>query len=177
MMQITATERANALAELGTIFEYPTSAYKAVVHKWIACHEQKFPTASEALKQFAQTIEHTQANALEEIYTRTFDMAPVCSPYISGHIYGSENFERGTLLTALNDRYQSVSFDRHGELPDHLALILRFAPNMTEEELDELSEYCLSKPLDEMISALSGNPYVHAVMAVKSLLYVDGAKQ
>jgi nitrate reductase delta subunit len=177
MMQTTLTEKANALAELAVAFEYPTADYIRSVLRWISTYKACFPVAAQTLQSFADAIAEYSTENLEEAYTRTFDMAPICSPYISGHIYGDENFERGTLLTALSERYNQASFSTGGELPDHLAVIMRFAPNMTEEELEELSEYCLSKPLDEMIKSLSGNPYEHAMRAVSQLLHVDGARK
>jgi nitrate reductase delta subunit len=171
--------KARAMAELAAVFEYPSTNYKRDVEQWLSTHGEEFPGAAFALTEFSQAIADRSFTDLEEIYTRTFDMAPMCSPYISGHIYGDENFERGTLLTALNDRYNQCQFNTGGELPDHLALILKFMPNFSAEELEELSEYCLDKPLTEMYSALSDNPYRHAVKAVKEILgtTLDGARQ
>lgn len=174
MSQTKVSEKAVALGELGEIFEYPRAEYKSAVEAWCTKYAPIFDGATQSMNEFAKAIADTTDTSLEEIYTRTFDMAPICSPYISGHIYGDENFERGTLLTALNERYQSASFDTHGELPDHLAVILRFAPQMTEEELQELFEFCLSKPLDDMVAGLSGNPYEHAIKAVTRLVHEDG---
>lgn len=164
-------KRATALEQLAVTLEYPTSHYKRDVTDWIEQYSQEFPEAASAISLFSSAIDKHSATDLEEIYTRTFDMAPVCSPYISGHIYGDENFERGTLLTALNDRYRDENFATNGELPDHLALILRFMPHLDQEEALEMLEYCLSRPLGEMRKALEDNPYRYVIEAVQSLVH------
>lgn len=170
MDMITSELRRAALCDLAPIFEYPYSGYRDHASRWLDAHKDRFAKASESVARFCESINPLSNDQLEEVFTRTFDMAPICSPYISGHLYGADNFERGNLLTALSERYNEANFATNGELPDHIALLLRFSPEMDETEFSELVEYCLSKPLEDMEINLTDNPYQHAVHAVREVL-------
>jgi len=107
----------------------------------------------------------------EELYTATFDIPPACVPYVSLHLFGEENFKRGELMAALLGRYRQAGFDPAGELPDHLAVLLRYAAQADEAERRELVEFCLLGPAQKMIAALPDtNPYRTVLEAVRETL-------
>lgn len=107
----------------------------------------------------------------EELYTATFDVTPACVAYVSIHLFGEENFKRGEFMAGLNARYAQAGFPTHGELPDHLCLLLRFAAETSEAERRELTEFCLLGPLGKMITALSeDNPYRALLETVRGVL-------
>ena len=60
---------------------------------------------------------------LEELYTRTFDLNPVCTPEVGWHIYG-EQYRRGRFLVQARELLKIVGVDERGELPDHLMSLL-----------------------------------------------------
>jgi nitrate reductase molybdenum cofactor assembly chaperone NarJ/NarW len=172
-MKIRQTSQpALALHAMSRLLEYPCSDCADVIDGWITRYGKDHLAAAGHLKRFVDETGARSLTEMEETYTRTFDMAPVCSPYISGHIYGDENFERGTLLSALSERYAQAGFDLHGELPDHIMLLLKFCPELDSEELTELTHYCLKKPLADMVDQLESceNVYRHVLKAALEIV-------
>jgi nitrate reductase delta subunit len=160
------------LAGYSALLEYPDEGYRRRAQDFRCTVEASCPRAGTLLEQFCQQIEKMPLSELEEVFTRTFDMAPICSPYISAHLYGDENYERGNLMAGLIDRYGETGFDYGKEMPDHLSVILRFIPFATAEEADELVEFCLKKPVAEMADGLrdSGNPYGTLLLSLVEVL-------
>jgi nitrate reductase delta subunit len=168
----TATDITSTCASLSTLLEYPSLDY---LDKVRSCRDRlvsPFPEASELVQEFLGAASGHTLEELEEIYTRTFDMAPICLPYVASYIFGDESFDRGKLMTGLVDAYARLGFDTGGELPDHLALLLRFAGHLDEAEFADLVEYCLEKPVGEMVDKLQGadNLYAPAMRAIQLVL-------
>jgi len=121
------------------------------------------------LLKLARALEypHDGTDERQELYTATFDVTPVCVPYVSIHLFGEENFKRGEFMAALHARYAEVGFTTNGELADHLAVLLRYAAQADEAERRELAEFCLLGPVRKMTAALAkDNPYRAVLEAV-----------
>lgn len=162
----------DALSGLGRLLDYPRETLPTEVEEWRRRFSPEFPKAGAFVSDFQSAALKLRAGALEEIYTRTFDIAPMCNPYVTAHLYGDENFERGTLMTKLAERYKAEDFNTFGELPDHLRVILLFAPYFSHEEMVELTQYCLLGPVKAMLESLNDqqNPYNSLLQAVQLLL-------
>ena len=120
---------------------------------------------------FARAFAALSQDEREELYTATFDVTPACVPYVSIHLFGEENFKRGEFMAALSARYAAAGFETRGELPDHLAVLLRFLAQTDEVERRELVRFCLLGPLGKMIAALAEeNPYHALLEAVREVL-------
>lgn len=159
-------------ASLGELLEYPAGDLLACV---TSCRQQladQYPEAASEIRAFEHRIEAMEQGAREELYTATFDLAPACTPYVSVHLFGAENYKRGELMARLNGMYAEHGFSAGVELPDHLAVLLRFLPHLSQGERSELIGHCLLGPVQTMIGILqkSGNPYCHVVTAVRHVL-------
>jgi len=124
------------------------------------------------LEEFAAHMEGLDPARRVELFSRTFDLMPSCAPYLSVHLFGEESFKRAMLMTGLAAAYEREGFDRGGELPDHLGVVLRFASRFGDQEWDEFARLCLPTPLVRMRALLdpADNPYRHVVAALQSLL-------
>jgi nitrate reductase delta subunit len=170
----SASDR-DAAAALGELFLYPRQDYRHLVGAARAlCDAQCCVLTAQALVAFDNAVGELSLDELQDLYTRTFDLTPRCVPYLSVHLFGAESFDRGRLMTGLDDAYRRAGFDRGSELPDHLGLVLRFATAFDETEWDELVTLCLARPLALMLGELqeAGNPFRHAVEAVRRALGV-----
>lgn len=116
---------------------------------------------------------------LEEIYTHTFCLTPHCIPYVSTHLFGEESFQRTEFMCRLKEVYQQRNFSAGKELPDHIAVILRFAPRFTEEEWKEMVCYCLKKAVHSMLEKLraADNIYRHPFEVLQYLLEAEFPKE
>ena len=139
-MNQKAPTKGKILAEIAPLLQYPGSDYKLKLENVIAVLAANCPAAVSPLEDFKKQIATLSTEDLEELYTRTFDVAPLASPYISVHIYGDENFDRGNLMATLATKFEEHGFEHENELPDHLALLLKFSGYLSEEELKELEK-------------------------------------
>jgi nitrate reductase delta subunit len=133
------------------------------------------PEARANVDRFMEDIEGLSPDALRELHTRTFDLAPICVPYLTVHLFGEESFKRAGLMSGLTEAYRAAAFESNGELPDHLALVLRFAPCMDPEEWNDLVQFVLKPALKSMAAPLTNaeNPYRHLLTALHDLLAPD----
>ena len=160
-------------AALGRLLAFPRPpAFAADLDAAEALLRDAVPEAAACLAAFRAEAGALGADALEDLYSRTFDLAPRCVPYLSVHLFGAESFKRAPLMTGLDDAYRRAGLDRGGELPDHLAVVLAFADAFAAEEWDELCTLCLPRPVAEMRAdlAAAGNPYRHLLDAVRLVL-------
>lgn len=170
-----------AAAGLGELFAYPRRERFAgdlarAEGRLLAAGADR---AAEALDSFERAVARLPFEELEDLYTRTFDLSPVCVPFLSVHLFGQESFRRARLMTGLEEAYQKAGFDRADgegrELPDHVGVVLRAAEVFSDEEWRDLVERVLARPLARMAGALDAkNPYRHLVQVVRRLLGVDG---
>lgn len=151
-----------ALTALAGLLEYPGADFDARIAR---------AAAAAPLARFTAAISALTTDEREERYTATFDVTPACVPYVSIHLFGEENFKRGEFMAGLHARYAQAGFDCNGELPDHVAVLLRFAAEADEAERRELTEFCLLGPLNKMIDVLAAeNPYRPLLEAVREVL-------
>ncbi len=160
------------LPQLALLLDYPGPGLLAdtLVARSVLAGGRPIVTA--ALNDFVEAIANIDLNQLEEVYARTFYIAPVCVPYVSVHLFGEESYKRGELMARLRGLYEEIGFDAGDELPDHLAVLMRVAPLLDVEIRDELIEYCLCGPASAMAASLgrTENPYRHVLVAIAALL-------
>ena len=154
-----------ALALLGRLLSYPTANFDEV----LALAAESVDSLH--MLAFRNVIDLLTHEEREELYTATFDVTPRCVPYASIHLFGEENFKRGEFMAALHNQYEQVGFDTCGELPDHLADLLRYASTLAEPARRELVEFCMLRPLEKIIQSLpEDHPYLHVLNAVDETL-------
>lgn len=172
------TKKGLALAQLGKMLVYPSGGYAQRMEKLSDSIISTHPKVAKQLEQFKCACRQKSVSEFEELYTRTFDLAAICSPYVTGYIYGDENFDRGTLMATLGEKYIELGFDSGGELPDHLAVLLQFCAWLDEEALDELISFCLLEPVGQMAEQLkdSDNPYYFLLQTILLVLKSDIAE-
>jgi nitrate reductase delta subunit len=171
-----------AVAALGPLLAYPRRERFAtdLARAEGRLLEAGAAEAAEALEAFERAAARRSFDELEDLYTRTFDLTPVCPPFLSVHLFGQESFRRARLMTGLEETYRRAGYDRGTELPDHLAVVLGAAEVFADDEWEELVEQVLALPLARMKGALSSgpangpprNPYRHLLEAVRLALGV-----
>lgn len=170
----------NSISTLYDLFadllEYPTLATPL---KAAFCYERlkdSQPEASGYLKSFFNEMEQCRLEQMQELYTTIFDMQPVCYPYVGYQLFG-ESYKRGAFMAQLNEAYHELGYSCGQELPDHLAVILRFlgqdADNRQGEFCQPLVNEGVKPALEKMLKAFgeqSENPYFGLLSALQSFL-------
>jgi nitrate reductase delta subunit len=161
--------------KLAAILEYPTSFLwehlEGCIHILAASHDG----AADLLRRFKSFLEQTPISEMEEIYTRTFDLQPLCFPYVGYHLFG-EDTRRGMFMVKLKERYRFYDFSPGNELPDHLAVMLRFLARLEEgEESGELVRACIIPSLEKMIRGFGDRENAYRLV-MEALLAVTQEK-
>ena len=163
-------------ASFSDLLSYPTSSTLIQADGCLAQLRESHPEAVTAFENFLRGLQKIELEKLKELYTTTFDMQPVCYPYIGYQLFG-ESYKRGALMAQLNESYRAFGFSAEQELPDHLAVALRF---LSLDSANRESEFCQSLLNSGVIPALekmlkpfgaeSENPYFWLLSSLQRFL-------
>ncbi|MFO7578114.1 MAG: molecular chaperone TorD family protein [Pelovirga sp.] len=154
------------------LFHYPDGATGSVA---AACREllrPSSPTAADQLEEFSAAITASGSRRLEELYTATFELQPQCYPYVGYQLCG-ESQQRIFFLMKLNEIYRQEDFRSGGELPDHLAELLRYLGTTRDpQRRDEIVDDALLPAVDKLLGALAQeeHPYRRLLTALRLFL-------
>ncbi|XWK90269.1 MAG: molecular chaperone TorD family protein [Phormidium sp.] len=161
------------------LFTYPSANLPPLISE---CYDQlntDYPEAAELINQFQTFVGSASIANLEEIYTSTFDVNPVCFPYPGFHLFG-ENFNRADFLVKLQQKYQEHGFTAPpNELADHLSVMLEFLSVLETDAVlaQELIEDCLLPALSKMNEGFkTDNPYAAVVRSLLNFLAISHQK-
>jgi len=156
---------------------YPDNTLDEKVETCYALLSKSNPGAASEIVKFRDAITEMPPGKREELYTATFDVKMVCFPYAGYQMFG-ESYKRGEFLAKLKDRYIKFGFSEGDELPDHIAVILRFISHIDdEEEASVLINDCLIPVIGTMRKTFTTNenPYGFVLGALVRVLETDEA--
>ena len=166
----------NLYASFADLLSYPTASIFTQAETCLAQLQDSHPEATPAFENFLRGLNQCELERLKELYTTTFDMQPVCYPYIGYQLFG-ESYKRGALMAQLNEAYHAFGYSAGQELPDHLSAALRFmgldATNRAGEFCQSLLQSGLIPALEKMLKpfgAQSENPYFWLLTALQQFL-------
>ncbi len=161
------------------ILEYPTYSLYECFEECLSFLLGRDPEAADLLRKSEPVLARMPLTQMQEIYTRIFDLQPACYPYVGHHLFG-EDYRRGLFMSGLKRHYFSSGFSAEKELPDHLAVMLRFlAQSPQDQESDELILECMIPALEKMLAGgvrQGDNPYRAALEALLLTLQKENAK-
>jgi nitrate reductase delta subunit len=152
---------------LASLLSYPNEDYRQRLARCAEALLGVEPGASLLVTGFLRQIEAFSTEQLQELYTQTFDLNPVCSPEVGWHLFG-EQYERGEFLVKMRQQLRRFALPESAELPDHLSHVLAVLGRMEQREADEFAVACVYPALDKMRAAWSGknNPYESVLGAI-----------
>jgi nitrate reductase assembly molybdenum cofactor insertion protein NarJ len=158
------------LEKLGELLRYPDQQY--------ARHLQEAVNVAEGecraeLERFENRTSGLSLGELQELYTQTFDLSPLCSLEVGWQLYG-EDYARGSFLVYMRSQLSEYGTDEREELPDHLSHVLPSIARMPRDKSDELREGAALPAIEKMLQAFEGkrNPYADLLNAVRIALKV-----
>jgi nitrate reductase delta subunit len=150
---------------IASCFDYPHPGHLDALRRAVDVLDEG--EVRNRLESFVDEAGALSLGEWEELHTRTLDLSPSFVPYV-GHVIWGESYRRGAFMADLNGEMTRLGVDRAGELPDHLAPILRYL-DVTSEPNDELVSV-LPKAIDAMSAELGEadgvSPYRHVLAAV-----------
>lgn len=167
-----ATQTTEVYRALADCLAYPDPVAAGLVAAARDQLRDDYPGAAAHLEDFLAKTGGWPIEKQQEAYTRAFDISPQCVPYLSVFLFGEESYKRAELMTGLKGVYERVGLDCAPELPDHIAVVLRFSAAFDPEEWVELMGWCVPGPLKAMVAGLkkASNPYLHVLLALRSVL-------
>jgi nitrate reductase delta subunit len=157
---------------LADLLDYPVADWQSRCDE---CKELLTAERESLVRQFSLFASETQRlslSELQEVYTRTFDLSPVCALDIGYHLFG-ENYKRGVFLANLRETEAPFDLGQEHQLPDYLPVLLRLLTKLDDEELrSALIVDCMIPALEKMLKTLGEgeNPYRHLIAAVNTKL-------
>lgn len=124
---------------LATLIRYPGDGTAPVIATAVAGLISQDDALASVLDPFARFIRQTPETELEELYTRTFDINPLCCLEVGWQIHG-DTYERGAFLVKMRGLLREHGVPEGTELPDHLGSMLRLVPRVGEAEARELRD-------------------------------------
>lgn len=156
---------------LAEALRYPQAGCVETAERCREAFEKQIPDAAPLLAQFVETIRDLSAAGLEELYTRTFDLNPVCCLDLGWHLYG-EDYERGNFLVRVRQELRRHGLAESTELPDHLTQVLPLLGRMPPAEAEGFARSFVLPALTKMRAGLNGlhNPYEFLLQAAQELI-------
>jgi len=153
---------------LGRLMQYPDEGYVHRVRETLAGLERDTPQAAARLRAFHDRIADFATEELEELFTRTFDLNPVCALEVGWQLYGEE-YTRGAFLVFVRGALRRHEIAETAELPDHLTHVLPLLDRLPEDEASELARGAVLPALKKMLQGLNGknSPYEDLLLAVR----------
>lgn len=126
------------------------------------------------LERFVAAVTPLPLGEWEELHTRTLDLSPYFVPYV-GHVVWGESYKRGAFMAALNRDMAAVGVDLEGELPDHLAPVLRYleATASPDEELVDVLPQAVTAMIKDLKKSDAENPYLHVLNAARAQVAIE----
>jgi nitrate reductase delta subunit len=154
------------------LLDYPSPALARQAQQAVAA--MGTGQAAALLRGFCDLTAKASPAQMEELYTNTFDVQAACYPYVGYHLFG-DSYKRGMFMAQLNAGYREKGFSTGKELPDHVAVILRFLSTAPDDEFGQ-ALLCegLIPAVDTMARAFdehSDNPYAGVLRALVLVLH------
>lgn len=138
---------------LAALLRYPDESYTRSVE---VCHRillGEQPDIQGLFENFRRRASSLSTETLQEVFTQTFDLNPVCSLEVGWHLFG-EQYERGKFLVRMRQQMRRFEIPETTELPDHLTHVLSVLGRMEPEEAEEFAGACVYPALDKMRAGL-----------------------
>lgn len=166
----------HVLESLATLLTYPTAGYSSLADNCCEVLEREMTGETGAkirqnVEKYRTVLRFLSAEELEEFYTRTFDLNPVCSLDIGWHLY-AENYDRGTFLVEMRNELKEHGLKESTELPDHLPMVLRLLARMAPERAVVLATKSVLPAVRKMVQGFSNtrNPYAVIIEMLEPVL-------
>lgn len=159
------------LEAFAALLTYPSEGYAERAAVCARALETRWPEAAGLVAGFARAARTMEPWQTEELFTRTFDLNPVCALEAGWHLYG-EAYARGAFLVRARDLLRRHGVAESGELPDHLSLLLPLLDRMPQAEASAFARTCVTKALATMVAGFQAadNPYRDVLRALLGVL-------
>lgn len=141
--------RTTPFGALAGLLRYPDESWRQRLDACESRLRSEAPALVPLFEDFRGRVAGLSAEAMQELFTRTFDLNPVCTPEVGWHLFG-EQYERGEFLVKMRGLMRHFEIPEDTELPDHLTHVLEVLGEMEPEGAQEFAAACVFPALDKM---------------------------
>lgn len=167
--------------QLGKLLDYPVEAMNSTIEEAIK-HlkaDNYSPEITNELVEFQKKINEMDFDDVQGLYSYTFEFSSDLTLDLGFHTL--EGFNRAENLVNLKEMYKDKGFPYDevgkGELPDHLAIVIKFLGYLQDEDLKvDFRESFVIKTLEKLSKNFEkhqDNPYIHLIRVVYRVLDKD----
>lgn len=162
------------LGQIGLLLTYPRGDYGDRLELCRTARPLGDAEADSLWGSFVRQIQSLPIEEVQELYTHTFDLNPVCALEVGWQLHG-EDYARGEFLVAMRRQLRLHGIPESRELPDHLSCVLPLLDCMEPEEARNFTEASLLPALNKMLAGFPerNNPYRNLLLAIAKLLSSD----
>jgi nitrate reductase assembly molybdenum cofactor insertion protein NarJ len=133
------------------LLRYPSKDYTVKAQQCFSMLEKNYPEAAEEIKPFIDYVYSHSEDEREELFTKTFDVQPIC--YLDlGYVIFGEDYKRGAFLLHMQEEQLLAGNDCGTDLSDNICNILTlYTKTDNQALLDELAVKILIPGLEKMI--------------------------
>ncbi len=171
------TDQTHIYDLLARLLNYPGEEYPLAVRTCQQLLQRISGGHSQPLHRFSAHVAASSLEELEELFTRTFDLNPVCCLEVGWQLYG-EDYNRGSFLVNMRQQIRNHGLSESLELPDHLSNVLPLLARIGPEESAALCASHILPAVKKMQEGLAGkdNPYEDVLAAVRTLIERQAAQ-
>jgi nitrate reductase delta subunit len=140
---------------LAGLLTYPGEDYRRQLSRCRALLADHHEEAVALIDRFDAATAGLTSTQMEELFTQTFDLNPVCSLEVGWHLYG-ENYSRGEFLVTMRHLLRDHQLPESTELPDHLTHVLSAVCRMKPGHADRFTSTYILPALEKMLAGLHG---------------------
>ncbi|MBL7889788.1 MAG: hypothetical protein JNL24_09555 [Bacteroidia bacterium] len=106
--------------QLSELFKYPDSGFLEKMDRCEQLMKEHYSNAASEFSVFSSYMKNATIDEREEIYTKTFDVQPIC--YLDlGYVIFGEDYKRGAFLLHMQTEQKKLNNDCGSDLPDNIA--------------------------------------------------------
>lgn len=168
------TTLGNICPALAELLEYPGPDLVGTAERCRGALAAHCPEAARNVELFAAFAAGEDPRALEELYTRTFDLTPERTLDLGFQLFG-ESYKRGIFLVRIQQAVREAGIEIGHELADHLPLVLRLLartadPVSARDLADEVILPAVARVLGAFGQVHDENPYRLLLEATRDFL-------
>ncbi len=142
---------------LANLFRYPEEDFMLQLNKSQNFLDEFYPEAGKELRTFSEHMTTCQPDNRQELFTKTFDVQPIC--YLDlGYVMFGEDYKRGAFLLSMKVEQQKIDNDCGTDLPDNICNVMDLMTISKDDEfLKDLVQHifipCVKMMIGEFESA------------------------
>ncbi len=123
-------------ALLAKLFKYPEEDFMLHLKKSQDFLDGIYPVAGNELRPFSGYMKNCRPHERKELFTKTFDVQPIC--YLDlGYVMFGEDYKRGAFLLNMKGEQQKINNDCGTDLPDNICNVMDLMTISKEDDFIE----------------------------------------